>query len=128
MGTKFPRNPSKLNFETRKLIVIMRKIKNRSRHRCNLFIFLLTLKYFKLLRVNRNINKLHLCRLLFFIFLIIRINFLCYRIFLDLSWVNTSLQKVVFYLYSFFICVRKKIKKKKKKKKKSNAPCGDTPA
>merc|ERR1712154_523474 len=64
------------------------------------------LKSLKYLRVNRNINKLHLCRLLFFIILIITINFLCYRIFLDLSWVNTSLQKVVFYPYSFFICVR----------------------
>merc|ERR1711911_257873 len=60
------------------------------------------LKSSKYLRVNRNNNKLHLCRLLLLSFFIILVNFLCYRIFLDLSWVNTSLQKVVFYSYFIF--------------------------
>merc|ERR1711911_467170 len=35
----------------------------------------------KYLRVNRNNNKLHLCRLLLLSFFIILVNFLCYRIF-----------------------------------------------
>merc|ERR1712150_333871 len=39
------------------------------------------LKSSKYLRVNRNNNKLHLCRLLLLSFFIILVNFLCYRIF-----------------------------------------------
>merc|ERR1711922_53980 len=53
------------------------------------------LKSSKYLRVNRNNNKLHLCRLLLLSFFIILVNFLCF--------------------FFFNVYVKKKKKKKKKK-------------